>query len=113
MANTTTQLGKTSPEARPTPLSPAAAPEEERPAAVGLAQATTSPPGATDQPASPPTHSSRKWLLLALSVLGLAAAGYFLVPWVVTMLMTVSTDDAYVNGHVTFVAPRVSGSSSR
>ena len=28
-------------------------------------------------------------------------------------LNTVSTDDAYVNGHVTFVAPRVSGQISR
>jgi membrane fusion protein (multidrug efflux system) len=35
--------------------------------------------------------------------------GYFLVPWVDTALNTVSTDDAYVNGHVTFVAPRVTG----
>jgi membrane fusion protein (multidrug efflux system) len=35
--------------------------------------------------------------------------GYFLVPWVITALNTVSTDDAYVNGHVTFVAPRVYG----
>src|SRR6185437_8542300 len=39
--------------------------------------------------------------------------GYRLVPWVETMLNTVSTDDAYVNGHVTFVAPRVSGQVSR
>jgi membrane fusion protein (multidrug efflux system) len=39
----------------------------------------------------------------------LAAGVYFLVPWVVTALNTVSTDDAYVNGHVTFVAPRVRG----
>ncbi len=30
-----------------------------------------------------------------------------------TMLNTVSTDDAYVNGHVTFVAPRVAGQVSR
>jgi membrane fusion protein (multidrug efflux system) len=29
------------------------------------------------------------------------------------MLNTISTDDAYVNGHVTFVAPRVSGQVSR
>jgi membrane fusion protein (multidrug efflux system) len=40
---------------------------------------------------------------------GLAVGLYFLVPWVVTALNTVSTDDAYVNGHVTFVAPRVAG----
>ena len=33
----------------------------------------------------------------------------FLVPSLVTALNTVSTDDAYVNGHVTFVAPRVAG----
>jgi membrane fusion protein (multidrug efflux system) len=36
-----------------------------------------------------------------------------LVPWVDTELNTISTDDAYVNGHVTFVAPRVSGQVSR
>ena len=31
------------------------------------------------------------------------------IPWVITAFKTVSTDDAYVNGHVTFVAPRVAG----
>jgi membrane fusion protein, multidrug efflux system len=31
------------------------------------------------------------------------------IPWVVTAFRTVSTDDAYVNGHVTFVAARVPG----
>lgn len=31
------------------------------------------------------------------------------IPIVTTALNTISTDDAYVNGHVTFVAPRVSG----
>jgi membrane fusion protein (multidrug efflux system) len=31
------------------------------------------------------------------------------VPRIITAFKTVSTDDAYVNGHVTFVAPRVSG----
>ena len=31
------------------------------------------------------------------------------IPRVITALKTVSTDDAYVNGHVTFVAPRVPG----
>jgi membrane fusion protein (multidrug efflux system) len=36
-----------------------------------------------------------------------------LAPIVKTMLDTVSTDDAYVNGHVTYVAPRVAGQVSR
>ena len=34
-------------------------------------------------------------------------------PTVKTMMETVSTDDAYVNGHVTYVAPRVAGQVSR
>jgi membrane fusion protein (multidrug efflux system) len=46
-------------------------------------------------------------------VAGLALGGYFLYPVVETMLNTVSTDDAYVNGHVTFVAPRVAGQVAR
>jgi membrane fusion protein, multidrug efflux system len=37
----------------------------------------------------------------------------FGVPWIQLTLNTVSTDDAYVNGHVTFVAARVSGQVTR
>jgi len=48
-----------------------------------------------------------------LGALILAAAGVFGIPWIRGMLNTLSTDDAYVNGHVTFVAPRVSGQISR
>jgi membrane fusion protein, multidrug efflux system len=44
-----------------------------------------------------------------LAALVLAAIGIFGVPWIQLSLNTVSTDDAYVNGHVTFVAARVSG----
>ena len=51
-------------------------------------------------------------MLLALVVV-LAVAAWFLVPWVITALNTVSTDDAYVNSHVTFVAPRVAGQVAR
>jgi membrane fusion protein (multidrug efflux system) len=52
-------------------------------------------------------------LLWAAAVVILVVGGYLLVPFVETMLNTVSTDDAYVNGHVTFVAPRVAGQVSR
>jgi membrane fusion protein (multidrug efflux system) len=58
---------------------------------------------------APPVRHYRKWLLLAGTVAALGVGGYFSVPWVNTVLNTVSTDDAYINGHVTFVAPRVSG----
>jgi membrane fusion protein (multidrug efflux system) len=46
-------------------------------------------------------------------VAALAAAAYALAPIVKTMMETVSTDDAYMNGHVTCVAPRVPGQVSR
>jgi membrane fusion protein (multidrug efflux system) len=59
--------------------------------------------------ATPPRPRYRKPLLWAGATAALVVAGYFLVPWVDTELNTVSTDDAYVNGHVTFVAPRVKG----
>jgi membrane fusion protein (multidrug efflux system) len=52
-------------------------------------------------------------LLGALGLLILAGALWFGIPWVQTTLTTVSTDDAYVNGHVTFVAARVKGQVSR
>ena len=64
----------------------------------------------------PPDHrpSRRRRLLIgALGALVLAAVCIFGVPWILASFNTVSTDDAYVNGHVTFVAPRVAGQISR
>ncbi len=75
----------------------------ERPAQpVALA----APPAGHPTPEQRP-HPWRKWLWLGGAVLGLGIALWYLVPWVETLLNTVSTDDAYVNGHVTFVAPRI------
>jgi membrane fusion protein (multidrug efflux system) len=92
---------------------PPAPPEGDLPRAPA---ATADPPRHPEAPAAPtdgaptpPVHRFRKWLLLAGTVAGLVVGGYFLVPWVTLTLNTVSTDDAYVNGHVTFVAPRVKG----
>jgi membrane fusion protein (multidrug efflux system) len=58
---------------------------------------------------TPPRYRWRKLLLGAGIGVALVVGGRLLVPWVETMMNTVSTDDAYVNGHVTYVAPRVSG----
>jgi membrane fusion protein, multidrug efflux system len=55
----------------------------------------------------------RRALVGAVGVLVLAAVWGLVIPWVQLILNTVSTDDAYVNGHVTFVAARVSGQVSR
>jgi len=70
----------------------------------------------TSKSAPPGDHRStrrRRLLLGVLSVLVLAAVLIFVVPWIRLTFNTVSTDDAYVNGHVTFVAARVGGQIAR
>ena len=74
----------------------------------------------------PPTDSASKTLppanqwftrrqKLLIGVLGavVIVAAVYGIPWIRFVLSTVSTDDAYVSGHVTFVAPRVRGQVSR
>jgi membrane fusion protein (multidrug efflux system) len=92
------------------------APQAERAAAPerhGGEPATAAPPAPPPAEPAAPTHPWRRWLLLGGAVIGVAVAAYYLVPWVITALNTVSTDDAYVNGHVTLVAPRVLGQVTR
>ena len=55
----------------------------------------------------------RSLVVGVLGILVVAAVLIFGVPWIRLSLNTVSTDDAYVNGHVTFVAARVSGQIAR
>jgi membrane fusion protein (multidrug efflux system) len=75
-------------------------------------ESAQTPPESNSAPRKAP-KSKRKFLL---GVLGIAVLGVLLVfgiPSIEEVLDTVSTDDAYVNGHVTFVAPRVGGQISR
>jgi membrane fusion protein (multidrug efflux system) len=55
----------------------------------------------------------RRLLLGVAAVVLLAVILVFGIPWIRQTLNTVSTDDAYVNGHVTFVAARVPGQVSK
>ena len=66
-------------------------------------------PGAEAPVASRSHWNGRRIVLLGAVVAALLGAAYYLTPMVETAFNTVSTDDAYVNGHVTFVAPRVAG----
>jgi len=63
-------------------------------------------------PNAPTTHTpmrQRRLLLGVAAAVLLAVILGFGIPWVRQTLNTVSTDDAFVNGHVTFVAARVPG----
>jgi membrane fusion protein (multidrug efflux system) len=86
---------------------------------VGAADGQLKPTAPSAAPESSPpltaprTHAWRMWLYLGVGIVGLAIGTYWLIPLVHTSLNTVSTDDAYVNGHVTFVAPRVAGQVRR
>ena len=71
------------------------------------------PSADTLSPEKPKAGGRRRMLLGAAGVVILAAALWFGIPWVQTALNTVSTDDAYVNSHVTFVAARVRGQVAR
>ena len=69
-------------------------------------------PEASKEPAALPTRKRRRKLLLVgvLLAIALLVIG---VPRILHALNTISTDDAYVNGYVTFVAPRVAGQVAR
>ena len=75
--------------------------------------APTDPSPANNNNPAQGKHFRRRLLMGALAALLLAIAAVLAVPWVKEALNTVSTDDAYVNGHVTFVAARVPGQVSR
>ena len=70
-------------------------------------------PSEVSTPSGHKPISKRRLLMAVLATVVLAIGVVFGVPWIREMLTTVSTDDAYVNGHVTFVAARVPGQVSR
>jgi membrane fusion protein, multidrug efflux system len=72
-------------------------------------------PGAAPELKLPPKPRLTRRRKLLMGVLGAAvvAAAVFGIPWIRFVFSTVSTDDAYVNGHVTSVAPRVHGQVAR
>src|SRR5215475_11826700 len=70
-------------------------------------------PVSTPAPPAKQRFTRRRKLLIGVLGAVVVAAALYGIPWIRFALSTVSTDDAYVNGHVTFVAPRVHGQVSR
>src|SRR6202035_2460055 len=77
--------------------------------------------GASNQPATAASQSKfagifagrKRQVRIALIVLGAVVIIFLIIPWIFHAFHTVSTDDAYVNSYVTFVAPRVIGQVAR
>jgi membrane fusion protein (multidrug efflux system) len=114
MDNESERSAQTSTESSPSPES--GSPETIRPASPHEGPPPATPPSPLPPSASapaagtqPPAHPWRKWLLLAGALIGVVVAAVFAIPWLVTALNTISTDDAYVQSYPTFVAPRVPG----
>ena len=79
-----------------------------RDAEPGLTQ--RAPPGSeVISPKNDKANRRRKMLLAVAGAVVLAALLAVGIPWILGALNTVSTDDAYVNDHATFVAARVGG----
>jgi membrane fusion protein (multidrug efflux system) len=78
-----------------------------------VAEAAAAPAAApTTGPASSP-HAHRRHPVRVIVIIVAVVVVIGAIWWYVASLGTVSTDDAYVNGHVTFVAPRVAGQVMR
>ena len=84
--------------------------EESKPVSSDQPPPPTAPPKRA--PIPPPASKSHRVrnILIALAVLVLL---FVIIPRIVHSWHTVSTDDAYVNSYVTFVAPRVVGQVTR
>jgi membrane fusion protein, multidrug efflux system len=87
--------------------------EQSREATADSAPIQPTPPGSEAVPEKQKVPRRRKMLLGAAGAVVLAVVLGVGIPWILSALNTVSTDDAFVNGHVTFVAARVRGQVAR
>src|SRR5262245_23115568 len=102
---------KSPPELTATTLESATQPAPANDHPVASAEAPAARPTPAQAPEAPAAR--RKWIRLGSAAIVLALVTYLAVPTVLTKLNTISTDDAYVNGHVTLAAPRVGGQIKR
>ena len=77
--------------------------------------ASPNKPAVSDQPLKPtvkPPRKRRAWPIVVGTLVAVVLL-FIGIPRVIRALNTISTGEAYVNGYVTFVAPRVSGQVTR
>lgn len=99
------------PPAAPTPLRPQPGDDQLVDSQV-IADAGGTRLAEHGHPAFPPPepkklHLARKALIAIVIIAAVGAALYYGIPLLKEALSTVSTDDAFVSGHITYVGPRV------
>ncbi len=87
--------------------------KNELPPPAGETPAAGKPVETPEQALVPKPPGEHRRLFIVLGIVGACIAVILLIPWILHSMHTVSTDDAYVNSYVTFVAPRVSGQVAR
>jgi membrane fusion protein, multidrug efflux system len=87
--------------------------ESGRAPVVGRTESAETPAGSGPVPPGRTSARRRKLLIGGLGAIVIAILAVLGIPTIRRALNTVSTDDAYVNGHVTLVAPRVRGQVAR
>ena len=75
----------------------------------GRGESKEEPEGSKREERSKPANPWIKRIVLVGLLIGLVVAGFAVAPRIRTALDTVSTDDAYINGHFTLLAARVGG----
>jgi membrane fusion protein (multidrug efflux system) len=75
--------------------------------------AAPNPPSAPQSKFARVFTGRKRQLRRAVIVLGVLVLVFVIIPGIFHAFRTVSTDDAYVNSYVTFVAPRVIGQVAR
>jgi len=104
------QAGNTTTQADQTNESVVVMPSKPRPEDATVEQeSTVSKRQANTRTTFQGNRRFRRLGLIALLAAGVGGGGLWLWPRILLALHTVSTDDAYVAGHVTYIAPRIPG----
>jgi len=93
---------------QPAPSAPSPSPGTATPSVA----AAGAPPPTAPTPAAGMSRR-KKIILVVVALIAIHVFALLIVPAIWRSWTTESTDDAYVNGHVTFVAPRVAGQVTR
>ena len=110
MAQNNADAGPNHPPSQAEPCDPDGRVRGERANPIQTAPQGGDHPQKAESNTNPPQSHWLRWTVIGIVAVILLAVGLiFGVPWIVNYFKTVSTDDAFVSGHVSMISPRVGG----